>query len=59
MENSGENFSLGLTIFILPNLEENCGEESALTALLQKCPHNGYKHNNLSLKHLYTQHNQA
>ena len=52
MENSGENFSLGLTIFILPNLEENCGEESALTALLQKCPHNGYKHNNLSLKHL-------
>ena len=27
MENSGENFSLGSTIFILPNLEENCEEE--------------------------------
>ena len=49
-------FSPGPTIFILPNQEENRGEKSALTTLLQKCPHsykhNGYKHNNLSLKHL-------
>ena len=49
-------FSSGPTIFILPNREENCGEKSALTTLLQKCPHSykhkDYKHNNLSLKHL-------
>ena len=54
-------FSPEPTIFILPNMEEKVGEKSALIALLHKCPlslsshsykHNGYKHNDLSLKHL-------
>ena len=31
-------FSPGSTIYILPNREENCGEKSALTVELHKCP---------------------
>jgi len=59
--NPGEIFLSRAHIFYPPKLGGKAREKSAVTALLHKYPvslsshsykHNGYKHNNLSLKHL-------
>ena len=38
MENQEKIFLPGPPIFFLPNREENCGEKTALTMKLHKCP---------------------
>ena len=55
-ENIGENFPSWAHFFYPPKSVGKCGEKSAVKALLHKFPvslsSHGYKHNNLSLKHL-------